>query len=390
MIDFVQLRDLYRTTLLDDVIPFWTRHAIDDNGGINTCIRDDGTIVSRDRWGWSQWRAVWVFSKLYNSVESRPEWLNVAKGIYTFLTAHGPLEDGHWPLLLDGDGNVQRGYESVYNDGFAIYGLVELWRACRKEECLDLAMATFQATEKTLNGDEPPPAWPYPIPAGRLNHGISMLFSLVYHELADATGDAAVREASQRHHQRVMGKFLRPKRGLVVEWLDLDGNEVPPPEGTVVLPGHAIESMWMQTHIAMETGDSSTMERTIESIRRHLEVGWDTTYDGLFLAVDADGRSDVAWRYPDSKLWWPHTEALYATLLAYEISRQEWCLEWYQRVHDYSFSHYPVKPHGEWTQKLDRQGQVITEVVALPVKDPFHLPRALMYGIEVLTRLVGK
>lgn len=390
MIDFAQLRDLYRTTLLDDIVPFWLRHAIDEDGAINTCIRDDGTVVNRDRWGWSQWRAVWVFSKLYNAVERRSEWLKTAEGIYKCLRISGPLDDGHWPLLAGGDGKVQRGFESIYNDGFAIYGLVELWRASRKQAYLDLAMATFKAAENTLNSNEPPPAWPYPIPAGRVNHGVSMLFSLVYYELAEATGESAVRQAALGHHRRVMDTFLRPDRGLVLEWLDLDGNEIPPPDGTVVLPGHAIESMWMQTHIALETGDSSVIERAVEAVRRHLEAGWDAEYGGLFLAVDADGRSDVAWRFPDTKLWWPHTESLYATLMAYEISRQDWCLEWYQRIHDYSFSHYPVKPHGEWTQKLDRQGNVITDVVALPVKDPFHLPRALIYGLEVLGRLAGK
>lgn len=387
MIDFAQLRDLYSATLLDDVIPFWTRHAIDANGGINTCIQDDGTLVSRDRWGWSQWRAVWVFSKLYNTVQQRPEWLKTATGISSFLTDHGPLDDGHWPLLMDGDGNIQRGFESIYNDGFAIYGLVELWRAGRKQGCLDLARATFAAAEKVLTGNDPPPAWPYPIPPGRINHGISMLFSIVYHELAEATGDPTVQAASLRHHKRVMESFLRPARGLVLEWLDTAANEIAPPEGTVVLPGHAIESMWMQLHIALETGDSTVIERAVEAIRRHLEIGWDSEYGGLLLAVDADGRSDVAWRFPDTKLWWPHTEALYATLLAYDISRQDWCLDWYQRIHDYSFNHYPVKPHGEWTQKLDRQGRPIKDVVALPVKDPFHLPRSLIYGIEVLNRL---
>jgi len=184
-----------------------------------------------------------------------------------------------------------------------------------------------------------------------------------------------------------METFLRPARGLILEWLDMAGNEIAPPEGTVVLPGHAIESMWMQLHIALETGESTIIERAVEAVRRHLEIGWDAEYGGLFLAVDADGRSDVAWRFPEAKLWWPHTEALYATLLAYEISRQDWCLEWYQRLHDYSFSHFPVKPHGEWTQKLDRRGHPITDVVALPVKDPFHLPRALIYGMETLNRL---
>jgi N-acylglucosamine 2-epimerase len=379
--------DLYRRTLLDKVVPFWMRHAIDANGGINTCITDEGRVLSRDRWSWSQWRAVWVFSKLYNAVEPRADWLRIAEGIFRFQVDHGPLESGHWPLLFDGEGEILRGYESIYADGFAIYALAELYRSTHDRGLLDLAMRTFEAAEEGLKGREPPPSWPYPIPAGRINHGISMLFSLAYHELAEVTGNTAVRQAALRHHDRVMSTFLRQDRGLVLEWLRPDGAEIDPPDGTVVLPGHAIESMWFQMHIARACGSNGILDRAVAAIRRHLEIGWDERYGGLFLAVDADGREAVAWRYPDSKLWWPHTEALYATLLAYEHCREPWCLEWHERIRTYSYDHYPVAEHGEWTQKLDRYGRPFTDVVALPVKDPFHLPRALIYCIEVLERL---
>ncbi|MBP7936094.1 MAG: AGE family epimerase/isomerase [Phycisphaerae bacterium] len=385
--DLPGLLQLYRETLLDDVIPFWTRHAVDADGAINSCITDDGRVVSRDRWSWSQWRAVWVFSRLYNGVAHRPEWLNIARGIYRFQVAHGPLANGHWPLLVDGEGRITRGYESIYADGFAIYALVELWRATGERAVLDLAMDTFQGTEHALHGDEPVPAWPYPIPSDRLNHGISMLFSLAYHELAEATGDSTVRGAARSHHRRVMEAFLRPDRGLVVEWLTGDGREVEPPDRTLVLPGHAIESMWFQIHLARSAGDLATIDCAVRAIRRHLEIGWDTAYGGLFLAVDAEGGKEPAWPFHDSKLWWPHVEALYATLLAYECCREDWCLQWHERIREYSYGHYPVKEHGEWTQKLDRQGRPFTTVVALPVKDPFHLPRALICCTEVLGRL---
>jgi N-acylglucosamine 2-epimerase len=139
-------------------------------------------------------------------------------------------------------------------------------------------------------------------------------------------------------------------------------------------------------HIARPSDDGATLDRAVQAIRRHLEIGWDDEYEGLFLAVDADRRGDVAWPFHDTKLWWPHTEALYATLLAFEHCREPWCLDWHERIRRYSFDHYP-HPQGEWIQKLDRQGRPITETVALPVKDPFHLPRALIYCLDVLARL---
>jgi N-acylglucosamine 2-epimerase len=43
--------------------------------------------------------------------------------------------------------------------------------------------------------------------------------------------------------------------------------------------------------------------------------------------------------------------------------------------------------YGEWIQNLDRQGRRVNELVALPVKDPFHLARALIYSVGVLEQL---
>lgn len=378
----------YRKTLLEDVVPFWVNHAIDQNGGINTCIQDDGTIVNRDRWNWSQWRALWLFSKLFCSIEPRQEWLDIAHGIYRFATDHGPLENGHWALLVSADGKVKRGYESLYTDGFAIYGLVEYWRATGKDEALTLAIKTFHATREALASEVPPPTWPYPIPQGCKPHGLSMLFSLVYHELAEATNEKEFRAEANYHHDCVMNQFLRSDKGVLFEWLNRDGSECESPHGTVICPGHAIESMWFQIHIARTENDQSAIRRSIDAIRSHLEKGWDSKHGGIYLAIDADDHDDVEWPHADMKLWWPHTEALYATLLAHEHCREDWCLAWHEKVHDYSFTHYPLPAHGEWRQKLDRRGQPVTKSLFLPTKDPFHLPRALIYCIEVLTRLV--
>jgi N-acylglucosamine 2-epimerase len=384
------LLDLYRAALLDDVLPFWSRHAFDANGAINTCIADDGAIISRDHWNWSQWRAVWVWSKLYNTIEPRREWLDRALGVYQFVTAHGPLEDGHWPLLLDGDGNVLRGYESLYVDGFAIYGLAELLRATGDAKVRDYALRTYRAAQTALDAPDPPPAYPYPIPRGTIAHGMSMIFSLAFHELAEATGQSEMHESAIVHHRRVMDVFLRRDRNVVLEFVSDDGRELPPPDGTAVVPGHAIESMWFQMHIARANGDLATSRRAADTIRRHLELGWDPEFGGLLLAIDADGREEVGWAHAEKKFWWPHTEALYATLLAYEVTGEPWCLEWHDRVREYCYAHFPVPGHGEWRQKLDRRGNSITETLVLPVKDPFHLPRALIYCVEVLKRLARR
>eukprot|EP01035_Chromulina_nebulosa_P043600 gene43600-biopygen29796 len=90
--------------LFDHVLPFWTRHAIDDYGGFNTCLNDRGEILSTDKWLWSQWRAVWVFSRLYNRHGRNPAHLRLAQHIADFCVRHGWLaSDDGWALLVAQD-----------------------------------------------------------------------------------------------------------------------------------------------------------------------------------------------------------------------------------------------------------------------------------------------
>jgi len=375
---------------MDDVIPWWMRHGIAPKGAVQSCIRDDGTILSTDLWSWSQWRAVWVFSKLYNAFGQKQEWLDIARGIYDFQFAHGPMPNGHWALVLAEDGSVKRGFESGGTDMFAINGMAELYRATGDEEVRRRALATYEAIEAFRRDPGPPetrPQFPYPAPEGIVQHGSAMSTSLIYWELGQVLGASAIRDQAVAAHRTVMDVFLRRDRGIVLERLNADGTEAPPPLGSVVVPGHAIESMWFQIHLARDRNDRATIDRAIRAIPPHLDLGWDKEYGGILLAVDISGRKEVDWKWHDTKLWWPQCEALYATMLAYEYCREDWCMEWHARIREYCLSHYPVKDHGEWTQKLDRQGNVLNEVIALPVKDPFHLPRVLIYLVESLGRL---
>jgi len=73
------LRDQYAKALLEDVIPFWLRHSPDrECGGYFTCLERDGRVFDTDKFVWLQARQVWMFSKFYNALEPRPEFLEIA------------------------------------------------------------------------------------------------------------------------------------------------------------------------------------------------------------------------------------------------------------------------------------------------------------------------
>lgn len=383
MMDRTALALQYRRLLLDDVVPFWFRHGIDwEHGGVLSCLRDDGSVASGDKFIWSQARSVWTFSALYNRVEKRPEFLRAAENSVRFLLRHGRDAEGRWIYRTGRSGNPIDGAISIYADCFAVYGLSEYCRAAMNDEALSVAVESFARIRRRVEEPDFTETAPYPLPPGWRNHGIPMILTEVASELAQTTGRPELESLADEYAGRVMNHFLRADKGVVLEFLTRDYQELPPPAGTFVMPGHAIESMWFVMHLARRRGDRRTIERAAEAMRRHLELGWDTEFGGIFLSRDIGGHKPYL-PHSDKKLWWPHVEALYGTLLAHELTEEPWCLKWYEKVASWTWSHFPA-PAGEWYQRLTREGQPTTEVVALPVKDPFHLPRAAILILQLL------
>jgi N-acylglucosamine 2-epimerase len=381
-----KLRRNFEELLLDGIVPFWAKHGVDtQHGGVLSCMEENGKPVSGNKYIWSQARWVWTCSALYNRIEQRPEFLTWARGTIDFLLKHGRDEQGRWIFSATREGQPIEGATSIYSDCFVVYGLGEYCRASSNPALLSLAQTVFTSILGRIERPEFSETAPYKLPFNRRCHGVSMILTEVAGELARTTGDAAIAATADDHAARVMNHFVRPDRKCLVEFLDRQYQEVPAPEGTFVMPGHAIESMWFQMHRALARNDCGHVRTAVEVLRWHLEKGWDPEYGGIFLGIDAEGHPPFL---PNSgaKVWWPHTEALYALLLAHELTGESWCERWFDQVYEWSFAHFSMPAAGEWRQRLDRAGQPITKVVALPVKDPFHLPRALILSLELLRR----
>ena len=379
-----RLRKIYLELLLDGIVPFWSRFGVDvKHGGVLSCMEEDGTPVSGDKYIWSQARWVWTCSALYNRIEKRPEFLNWARSTIDFLLKNGRDKKGRWVYHTTREGKMVEGAVSIYSDCFVVYGLSEYCRAVPNVELLALAKQIFADIQRRIEMPKFSETAPYRLPPNRRSHGIPMILTEVAGELARTTGDPAIARAADDYAACVMDHFVRPKRRCLLEYLDRDYQEVPAPEGTFIMPGHAIESMWFQMHRALARNDRELIQRAVEVLRWHLKKGWDNEYGGIFLGVDAKGTPPFL-PNSDTKVWWPHTEALYALLLAQKLTGKRWCKKWFDQVYEWSFEHFSMPEIGEWRQRLDRTGQPITTVVALPVKDPFHLPRSLILSLNLL------
>jgi len=286
----------------------------------------------------------------------------------------------------------------------------EFARAFDDRSSFDFALRLFDSVYERLSTGNYK-SFPHDTPTGYQMHGKSMILLETAQELADIArffGDPAadrLTEIARDSMQRTLTLFVKPEEKVLLEAINKDGR--PAYEemlGSFYNPGHALEDAWFMMHFAGKTGDRKALETAVDVVRWMTTKGWDAEYGGLPQMLHKDGgppRGEVAeenrgdhmlveltenW---DNKLWWVHSEALYAIILAYEHSRDRWFLDTYDRYHAYVFDTFPNPDEsvGEWIQIRDRKGEPEEKVVALPVKDPYHVTRAFMHLIKSLKRI---
>jgi len=79
----------------------------------------------------------------------------------------------------------------------------------------------------------------------------------------------------------------------------------------------------------------------------------------------------------DQKLWWVHIETLIALIKGYYYTGDPACLKWFEKVHEYTWSHFPDPEYGEWFGYLSRRGEVLLPLKGGKWKGCFHVPRGL-------------
>ena len=391
--DFAKLLTVYEDALLDDVIPWWMEHGIDwEMGGVTEAIAEDGQVYSYDKPIWSLGRALFVWSKLYNDIGKRDEWLDVANRMCEFLLPIGRKSGWVWPGKVHRDGSVMDPSRAIYADGFAMMGLTEYAQATGDEDAMAGAVATYETVRERMRTPGVHLAVPEAVADVAKTHGISMISASVFHELGILLDDAEILKAGHDHAAMILDEYLKPEERILHEYLALDGSLLQRPPGQEIIAGHAIESMWFLMNIFEDRHEKWRIAQCVEAVKWHLEACWDEECGGMFLFLDAeDGK--LKQREGQSKIMWPHTEALVALLLGYELTGEKWCLEWYDRVHEWTWAHFPVAEYGEWHRGVARDGSFpwgVTGEGKMPRKEPFHLPRALITCVTILQRLAGR
>lgn len=90
-----------------------------------------------------QGRGVYMFSRLYNEVEKKAEWLEAAKIGLEFIKKHGRDEKGHVYFATARNGEPAMWQRKPYGAVFFVQAFLEYGKATADEWCLKEALSLF-------------------------------------------------------------------------------------------------------------------------------------------------------------------------------------------------------------------------------------------------------
>jgi N-acylglucosamine 2-epimerase len=377
MNELTSYAEQYRAALLDDVIPFWERHSPDrELGGFFTCLDREGSVYDTDKFVWLQGRAVWTFAMLYNRVEPRPEWLEMARHGAGFLREHGMDAEGNWYFSLDRGGRPLVQPYNIFSDCFAAMAFAQYSVAARDDAAAALARRTYRNILRRQ--DNPKGAYNKAYPGTRplKNFALPMILFNLSLELEHLLAPAEVEATIDLCLHEVMDVFCDRQQNIIYENIAPSGARVDSFEGRTLNPGHAIEAMWFIMDIGRRRKDQALIEQATDIALSMLRLGWDEQYGGVFYFLDAHGHppQQLEW---DQKLWWVHMEALVCLAMGHSLTGRSECVDWFRRVHDYTWAHFPDPEYGEWFGYLNRRGEVLLPLKGGKWKGCFHVPRGL-------------
>ncbi len=406
-----EILDFYIAEVENNFYPYWNTFADDEKGGILNCINNFGNeLLSENKFTWSQGRYLWILGRIYTLCEQ-----NIFKKIdikqlkkrmdatYHFLIERSINKDSICNYLLTRDGEkiieerTQRYDASIFADCFALIGMAQYAKTLQDESCILEVTNLYNSIIKRLEQNNYLTE-PYPVPSGYTIHSIPMIMVNTVYEFIKMKEVFGLDCKNEVNYGLLQTHIILEKHffdGYIREFISTQENYQTKMLDRHINPGHTIEDVWFLYEFLNEYGNISAYSQRLCTIAKNAyTIGWDKEHGGLLRFVDKDGgqphgetNNDAfevlikeTW---DMKLWWPHSECLYTFLLLNEKIGDTECIKIYESVHDYIFKTFPNKDLGEWIQIRKRDGSPQEKLVALPVKDPFHILRNYLKIIEL-------
>lgn len=370
--------DSYKHDLTADILSFWLANGLDrKHGGVYTCLDREGRLMDSTKSVWFQGRFGFVAAYAYNQVERNPEWLEASKSCIDFIEAHCADADGHMYFEVAADGTPLRKRRYVFSECFAAIAMSEYAIASGDKRYAEKALELFKRIQRFLA--TPGFLEPKYLPALQARgHSITMILINTASRIRAAIDDPVLNTQIDESLDAIRRYFIHPEFKALLEMVGPEGEFIDTCNGRLINPGHCIETAWFILEEARHRGwDKDLTDMALQILDWSWQWGWDEQYGGIINFRDC--RNLPVQDYSqDMKFWWPQTEAIIATLYAYQATKDEKYLAMHKQISDWTYAHFPDREHGEWYGYLHRDGTVAQPAKGNIFKGPFHIPRMMI------------
>ena len=221
-------------------------------------------------------------------------------------------------------------------------------------------------------------------------HSLCMILIDTAARIREAIDDPILTQQINESIAELQHDFMKPEFKAILETVGPNGEFMDSIPGRTINPGHSLETAWFILEEAKQRNwDPQLKQMGLTILDWSWDWGWDKQYGGIFYFMDRLGNppQQLEW---DQKLWWVHIETLISLLKGYHLTGDQQCLDWFKKVHEYTWSHFKDTEYPEWYGYLNRRGEVLLPLKGGKWKGCFHVPRGLYQCWKVLSDISEK
>jgi hypothetical protein len=380
----------YRHDLLDNILPFWLQHGFDhENGGVYTCLDRQGNLMDSTKSVWFQGRCGFIYAYAYNNIDKNPQYLEFSLSCIRFIEEHCFDTDGRMFFEVTADGRPLRKRRYVFSECFAAIAMAEYSLATGDKVYAQKSLQLFKDILRFI--DTPGILEPKYLPTLQAQgHSVTMILINTASVIRKVISDPVLDERINASLYAIEKYFMHPEFKAVLEMVGPEGELIDTINGRVINPGHCIETSWFLLEEAKYRGnDKHITDMALRILDWSWEWGWDDEFGGIINFRDCRHFPPQDYSQ-DMKFWWPQTEAIIASLYAYEMTGDTKYLEMHRLANEWAYEHLPDDTFGEWFGYLHRDGTVAQTAKGNIFKGPFHIPRMLVKSQLLINDILKK
>ena len=377
---------------------FYHPRAIDPAGGMFHYFKDDGAVYDpRHRHLVSSTRFVFTYAMAYRQFGD-PAYLDGLRHAVRFLReAHRAPDGGGYAWMLDGRA-VEDGTQHAYGQAFVLLAYAHATMAGLPEsrpwigETFELMEARFWDAAAGLYADEASQDWQTLSTYRGQNANMHAVEALLAAHAA--TGEPRYLERAYLVAGNITRRQAARCGGLVWEHYDADWQpdwqfNIDDPDNLFrpwgYQPGHFTE--WAKLLVQLEARARGVLDVDLDWLlptAEHLfgvavEKGWDEENGGLAYSL----APDLTVCDPHKYFWVQAESAAAAALLAARTGNDAYWI-WYERLWNYSWTHFVDHEHGGWFRILDRENRKLSDEKSPAGKVDYHTMGAVYDIVAVL------